>query len=105
MRLQVGQLLQITIPSHCVNFQPSNDGAIINNIDLYIFAKYLADGNIGYSATGKSCDYVTGVLPDSTRQTGRPTVGLITFNTHTLFNGISSISNTYFQSITSTTLH
>jgi len=88
-----------------VNFEPSNEGTNIPNIDLYVFAKYLVDGSIGYGATGKSCDYITGALPDTTRQVGRPTVGLIIFNTHTLFNRITSVSNTQFQSIASTTIH
>ena len=54
------------------------------NIDLLIIANYLTDKNLGYGATGKSCDYVTGAIPDYTLQVGRPTVGRIIFNTYNL---------------------
>ena len=69
------------MPNYCVDFEPSNKGAVLANVDLLIMAKYITDKNISYSATGKSCDYTSGALPDFTLQVNRPTVGRIIFNT------------------------
>ena len=85
-RLKVGQLASITVPNYCVDFEPSNKGALLANIDLLIIARYVTNKNIGYGATGKSCDYVGGSIPDYTLQVGRPTVGRVIFNTYNLID-------------------
>jgi hypothetical protein len=103
--LQAGQLSFVTIPSYCVDFTPSNVGGTIANTELLIFAQYLTDKNKAYGATGKSCDWVTGSLPDFTLQVGRPSVGRIIFNTYSLVDQESSLTNRLFQSVTTTTIH
>ena len=70
-----------------------------------IIVKYITNANIGYGATGKSCDYVTGALPDYTLQVGRPTAGRIILNTYNLVDRETSLTNRLFQSITSTVVH
>ena len=53
--------------------------------DLLIYVLYISDDTITYGATGVSCKWVNnGVIPDTTLSEGRPTVGRIIFNTHTL---------------------
>lgn len=84
MRLKTAGLSLITVPLYCVDFAPSNGGSNIANHELVIFAQYVTDASKSYGATGKSCDYVNGVYPDSILQTGRPSVGRIIFNTYTL---------------------
>jgi hypothetical protein len=78
---------------------------VISNAELVIFAQYLTDKNKAYGATGKSCHYVTGAAVDDTLQTGRPIVGRIIFNTYSLVDTASSLTNRLFQSVTATTIH
>lgn len=108
-RLRAGQLSSVTIPNSCVDFSPDNPGGTVANYDLLIFARYLTDKNIGYGATGKSCDFVsvgaTSTIPDYTLQQGRPSVGRIIVNTYKLVDTSSSLTNLLFQSVTTTVLH
>lgn len=108
-RLRAGQLSSVTIPNSCVDFSPDNPGGTVANYDLLIFARYLTDKNIGYGATGKSCDWVSAVAssstPDYTLQHGRPSVGRIIVNTYTLVDQSSSLTNLLFQSVTTTIIH
>ena len=104
-RLKASPLLSITVPDTCVDINPYNKGTVINNYELVIYTQYLTDSKIGYGATGKSCDYVTGSYPDYTLQVGRPTVGRMIFNTYNLVDNTSSLTNMLFQSVTTTTIH
>ena len=104
-RLKASPLLSITVPDTCVDITPYNKGTVINNYELIIYAQYLTNKQIGYGATGKSCDYVTGSYPDYTLQVGRPTVGRMIFNTYNLVDQVSSLTNMLFQSVTTTTIH
>ena len=85
-RLKVGEVGGITAPDPCVDFTPSSTAQTggYSNTDLVIFVQYVTDKTISYGATGKSCKYVIGPLPDFTLQVGRPTVGRIIFNTYKL---------------------
>lgn len=104
-RIKAAQLSYVTIPAYCVDFSPSNSGSQIANTELVIFAQYVSDASKSYGATGKSCDYVSGAFPDSTLQVGRPSVGRIIFNTYSLVDQESSLTNRLFQSVTATTIH
>lgn len=109
-RLKVSTMSRVFAPSRCVDFNPSpND--VSNGIsasDLHIYVQYVTDRTtaFGYSATGKSCKYVTSrSLPDPTLQQGRPTVGRIIFNTYNTVDRQTSLTNRLFAEITSTALH
>lgn len=101
-------MASITIPNSCVDMSPPSPSSISGQ-DLVIYATYVTDAAIGYSATGKSCEYVSGIAtldnPDNTLQVGRPTVGRIKFNTYTIIDQAPTVTNVLFQSIVSTTLH
>lgn len=85
-RLRVGEVGSITAPDPCVDFTPSvtAQSGGYSGTDLVIFVQYITDKDITYGATGKSCKYISGALPDQTLQVGRPTVGRIIFNTYKL---------------------
>jgi hypothetical protein len=109
-RLQVYPLTTISAPVTCVDYNtPSNDQMYgISASDLHIYVTYITDTQTSYGATGKSCKYYgdgVNLLPDSTLQIGRPTMGRIIFNTYNLVDTASSLTNRLFQSITSTALH
>jgi hypothetical protein len=109
-RLKVYPLTTISAPIICVDYNtPPNDQMYgISASDLHIYVTYISDANQTYGATGKSCKYYgdgTTPLPDSTLQIGRPTMGRIIFNTHSLVDTSSSLTNRLFQSITATALH
>ena len=71
-----------------------------------IYVLYIGDSSIGYGATGVSCKWVTGSsFPDTTLQIGRPTVGRIIFNTYTLVDQETSLTNRLFSEVTATALH
>ena len=62
-----------------------------------IYALYEANSSISYGATGVSCKWVTGsTFPDTSLQTGRPSVGRIIFNTYNLVDQESSLTNRLF---------
>ncbi len=106
-RLKVGSTASISSPDSCAEYVPAN--ATYANADLVIYVRYTTDKNQGYGATGKSCKYFPGTVsaaaPDMTLQIGRPTVGRIIFNTYTLVDQITLLTNRLFQSITSTAIH
>lgn len=101
---------RIFAPSLCVDFNPSSNDVSngISASDLHIYVRYITDkrSTYGYSATGKSCKYVTSrSLPDPTLQQGRPTVGRIIFNTYNTVDRQTSLTNRLFAEITATALH
>lgn len=74
--------------------------------DLLIYVLYIGDNSVTYGATGVSCKWITGIsLPDTTLQMGRPTVGRIIFNTYTLVDQESSLTNRLFAEVTATAIH
>lgn len=92
----------------CVDFTvPSSDHQTgIGSSDLHIYVRFVSDGSIGYAATGKSCNYITGIaLPDTTLQLGRPTCGRVLFNTHKIFENQTTLTNRLFASTVATSLH
>ncbi len=109
-RLQVYPLTTISAPSTCFDYNtPPNDQQYgISASDLHIYTTYITDASASYGATGKSCKYYgdgTATLPDATLQVGRPTMGRIIFNTYSLVDTQSSLTNRLFQSIVSTACH
>ena len=109
-RLQVYPLTTISAPSVCVDYNtPPNDQQYgISASDLHIYTTYITDKTQSYGATGKSCKYYgdgTATLPDATLQVGRPTMGRIIFNTYSLVDTQSSLTNRLFQSVISTACH
>lgn len=109
-RLKVSTISRVFAPALCVDFGPSaNDVANgISASDLHIYVRYVTDSTTayGYSATGKSCKYVTSrTLPDTTLQQGRPTVGRIIFNTYNIIDRQTSLTNRVFAEVTTTAMH
>lgn len=109
-RLQVYPLTTIMAPGLCVDYNtPPNDQLYgISASDLHLYVTYTSDKSKSYGATGKSCKYFgdgTTPLPDSTLQIGRPTMGRIIFNTYSLVDTATALTNRLFQSITATALH
>lgn len=109
-RLQVYPLTTISAPVSCFDYAtPPNDQQYgISGSDLHIYATYITDKTASYGATGKSCKYYgggTATLPDATLQVGRPTMGRIIFNTYSLVDTQSSLTNRLFQSVASTACH
>ena len=107
VRLKVYPLSSLIAPGTCVDYTPSQNDQLygIGASDLHIYVLYITDSGQTYGATGGSCLYYGGTLPDTTLQKGRPTMGRIKFNTHNLVDQLSSLTNLVFQSITSTALH
>ena len=108
-RLKVYPLSSLSAPGLCVDYTPpTNDQNFgIGASDLHIYVLYVTDSALTYGATGGSCKYENsgGSYPDTTLRIGRPTMGRIIFNTHTLVDSLSSLTNLVFQSVTSTALH
>lgn len=109
-RLKVYPLTTIYAPSICYDYNtPPNDQTYgISASDLHLYVTYVTDKAASYGANGKSCKYYgdgTTPLPDSTLQIGRPTMGRIVFNTYSLTDTVSALTNRLFQSIVSTALH
>lgn len=109
-RLQVYPLTTIMAPGVCVDYDtPPNDQLYgISASDLHLYVTYTTDTQKSYGATGKSCKYFgdnSTFPPDSTLQVGRPTMGRIIFNTYSLVDTASSLTNRLFQSVTTTALH
>jgi hypothetical protein len=100
-------LSSLTAPGDCVGYTPSQNDQMfgIGASDLHIYVLYITDSSISYGATGGSCQWYLGSLPDNTLQTGRPTVGRIIFNTYNLVDQKTSLTNVLFQSVTATALH
>ena len=97
----------IYAPATCVDYATPSAAQTSGyaSADLVIFVLYTTDSGITYGATGKSCKYYSGALPDSTLKVGIPTFGRIIFNTYNLVDQESALTNRLFQSITSTALH
>ena len=77
----------------------------IADSDLHIYLLYKTDKLITYRATGKSCKYRTGTLPDNVEfNVGRPSCGILRFNTYTTVDGLA-LTNMLFSSTTATTIH
>lgn len=108
-RLKVYPLSSLIAPGTCSGYIPSaNDQNFgIGASDLHIYVLYITDSNEGYGATGKSCLWFGGGqnYTDTTLQLGRPTMGRIIFNTYNLIDQQTSLTNVFFQSLTSTALH
>jgi hypothetical protein len=108
-RLKVYPLSSLVAPGSCVDYTPSSNDQLygIGASDLHIYVLYKTDSSLVYGATGKSCLYFNqgGSYPDSTLQIGRPTMGRIIFNTYSLIDQLTSLTNLVFQSITATCLH
>ena len=107
-RLQVSTIARIYAPSLCIDYSPSaNDVSNgISSSDLHIYVRYITDSTQAYRATGRSCKYVSSLtLPDNTLQQGRPTIGLIKFNTNKIIDGETALTNRLFASITATSMH
>lgn len=109
-RIKVSTISRVFAPATCVDFSPSaND--VSNGIsasDLHIYVRYVTDNTaaFGYSATGKSCRYVTSrTLPDTTLQQGRPIIGRIIFNTYNVVDRQTSLTNRLFAEVTTTAMH
>ena len=86
-RLKVSTIARIFSPSSCNGYSPSSNDVNygISSSDLHIYVRYLTDKNIAYGATGVACKFVTSMTtPDLTFQQGRPTIGIIIFNTYHL---------------------
>ena len=67
MRLKVFHIPRVTAPNAlCVDYMPvANDITYgIADSDLHVYVLYITDMNEQYRATGKSCHYRTGSLPD-----------------------------------------
>lgn len=109
-RIKVSTVSRVFAPATCVDFNPSSNDVAngISASDLHIYVRYLTDRTsaYGYSATGKSCKYITSrTLPDATFQQGRPTVGRIIFNTYNTVDRQTSLTNRLFAELTTTALH
>jgi len=66
----------------------------------------VTDKNLGYSATGVSCQWnsISG-YPDTTLRAGRPTVGRIIFDTYNIVDRKGSLTNRLFAQIAAVCLH
>jgi len=106
-RLKVYPLSSLQAPGTCVDYTPSQNDQIygIGASDLHIYVLYKTDSSLTYGATGGSCQYDGGSLPDTTLRKGRPTMGRIIFNTYNIIDQQTSLTNVLFQSITATALH
>ena len=106
-RLKVYPLSSLQAPGSCVDYTPSQNDQMfgIGASDLHIYVLYKTDSSLSYGATGKSCKYYGGSLPDNTLQKGRPIMGRIIFNTYNLVDQKTSLTNLLFQSVTATALH
>ena len=107
LRIKTYPLSSLLAPGACIDYLPStNDQSFgISASDLHIYVLYATDSLLAYGATGGACKWVTGSLPDSTLQVGRPVMGRIIFNTYNLIDQETALTNMLFQSITSTALH
>lgn len=107
VRLKAYPLTSLQAPGTCIDYTPSNNDQIfgISASDLHIYVLYTSNQSLSYGATGGACKWVTGTLPDSTLQVGRPIMGRIIFNGYHLVQQETTLTNMLFQSITSTALH
>ena len=108
VRLKVYPLTSLKAPGTCTSdYTPSNNDQIygISASDLHIYVLYITNKDITYNANGASCLVEGGTLPDSTLRKGRPTMGRIIFNTYSLTDQLTALTNVVFQSITGTAIH
>jgi hypothetical protein len=92
-------------PVECYDFNTTDQNGI-GASDLHIYVRYITNSQIGYGATGVSCEWnpLSGVA-DPNLSAGRPIVGRIIYNTYNLVDSVTSFTNRLFASITSTSIH